>query len=54
MDRIEQLNYRVKNLPTQLERARRRYEMLVREAVSLRMTDLLTPQEIDFASGRKA
>lgn len=54
MDTTEQLLYRMKALPDQLDRARRRHDMLVREAVRLRRQDLLTPQEIEFASGVKA
>lgn len=35
------LAYRIRILPSQLEHARRRYEMLCREAVRLGMGDLL-------------
>ena len=39
--------YRAKILPEQLERARRRYQMLLREAISGKRFDLLTPDEIN-------
>lgn len=41
------LAYRVKILPEQLDRARRRYEGLCREAKRLGMVDLLNERELD-------
>lgn len=40
------LLYRIKVLPTQLDRARRKYRALVREARRLKMNTLLNNQEL--------
>ena len=49
-ERIKQeeryLLYRIKILPTQLDRARRKYRALVREARRLKMNTLLNNQEL--------
>jgi hypothetical protein len=42
MSDTDQLVYRIRILPEQLERARRRYKQLVWEAAELGMNDLLT------------
>jgi hypothetical protein len=41
----KRLAYRVRVLPVQLDRARRRYQALRREAIRLGMTDLLKEGE---------
>ena len=40
------MKYREKMLPIQLDRARRRYQALVREARRMKMHSLLTNQEM--------
>lgn len=45
MNNDAHLAYRVRVLPTQLDRARRRYAALVAEARRLRMNDILTKPE---------
>lgn len=42
--------YRVRIVPSQLDKARRKYFRLVREAADLGMTDLLDDGELDFIS----
>lgn len=41
------LAYRLRILPGQLDRARRRYEGLCREAKRLGMADILQPHELE-------
>ena len=45
MSNTDRLAYRARVLPTQLERARRRYEALVREAREYGFNDLLREDE---------
>lgn len=49
-ERERRITYRLRVLPQQLLRARRRYRDLVAEAQELRMFDLLEPDEMECAN----